>query len=187
MKRMLMIVVMVATTALALPALAQPRGPEGGGPGGPGGGGGELGMPHGAWWQRAAVVKQIGLTEEQQQKIQRAFLEHRKKMIRLRGEIEIQELELEPLLSAKKLDAGKLAKVIDAVEKLRSKMSRERMEMLLTIRKTISAEQYEKLKGLRGRRGSRQRRPEGEGGNDRRGGRRGRLQRPGGARSARAG
>ncbi len=183
MKRMLMVVVMVAMTALALPALAQPRGPEGGGPGG---GGGELGMPAGAWWQRAALVKQIGLTEEQQQKIQQAFLEHRKKMIRLRGEIEIQELELEPLLSAKTLDEGKLEKVIDAIEKLRSKMSRERMEMLLTIRKTISAEQYEKLKGLRGRRGSRQRRPEGEGGS-RRSSRQGRRQRPATARGARAG
>lgn len=142
------IIIAIAMVALILPAVAYAQGP--GGPGGKGGGKGELGMPRGAWWQQSNVVKQLKLSGSQQKKIESLTLAHRKDMIRLRAELQLKEVDLDPLLSAGKLDEKKIKGLMGEIEVVRTKISKSRMDMLFEIRKVLSREQYLKLKQFKG-------------------------------------
>ena len=182
------IITVVAIAALMLPLLAYAQGP-GGGSGGPGGvekgdkgggGSGSLGMPRGAWWERSSVVKQLNLSKEQQQKIQTIALAHRKEMIMLRAELEIKEVDLDPLLAADKLDEKKIKDTIGDIEVTRAKISKSRMNMLLEVRKVLTRDQYVKLKQYKGTKSRRVKRGGPEGGKQKPGAQRGDQRAPGG-------
>jgi Spy/CpxP family protein refolding chaperone len=167
-KRIIVAIVMVA---LMLPAVAHAQG-HGGKGGGKGGGKSELGMPRGAWWQRQDVVKELSLSSKQQEKIGTLTLAHRKDMIKLRAELELKEVDLDPLLSASKLDDKKIMALVGEIETVRSRISRSRIDMLYGIRKVLTRDQYLKLKQYKGRRQGKGRRssagamrkPRGQGG-----------------------
>lgn len=141
------IIVAIAMVALMLPAVSYAQGP-----GGKGGDKGEMGMPRGAWWQRQDVVKELGLSKKQQEKIETLTLAHRKDMIKLRAELELKEVDLDPLLSASKLDDKKIMALMGEIETVRSRISRSRIDMLYGIRKVLTRDQYLKLKQFKGRR-----------------------------------
>ena len=135
-----------------------------GGPGGPGGmhghkgpggkGGSKLGIPRGRWWKRQRVQEKLKLSSEQIAKLEKISVDGRKTMIKQRAELEIAELELEPLMEAKKFDRDKVEKVLDKMERIRAKMAKERIKTLLDTREVLTAEQFQQLKEMRGRRGS---------------------------------
>jgi Spy/CpxP family protein refolding chaperone len=147
------IIVAMVAVLLIVPALAYAQGP-----GGKGGGKGEMGMPRGAWWQRQEVAKELGLSNKQKEKIEELTLAHRKDMIKLRAELELKEVDLDPLLAASTLDDKKIMALMGEIETIRSRISRSRIEMLYGIRKVLSRDQYLKLKQLKGTRQGKERR-----------------------------
>ncbi len=147
-KRIIVAIVMVA---LMLPAVAYAQGPGDKG-GGKSGGKGGLGMPRGAWWQRQDVVKELSLSSKQQERIGTLTLAHRKEMFKLRAELQLKEVDLDPLLSASKLDDKKIMALMGEIETVRSRISRGRIDMLYGIRKVLTRDQYLKLKQFKGRR-----------------------------------
>ena len=153
-----------APQADSQPSMERPQG----GPGGPGGmrkggksggkGGSKLGIPRGRWWKRSRVQEKLKLSNEQIKKLEKISLAGRKTMIKQRADLEIAELELEPLMEAKKFDRDKVEDVLDKVGSIRSKMAKERHKNLLDTREVLTSEQYKELKEMRGKRGSRGRR-----------------------------
>jgi len=139
----------VIAVLLVVPALAYAQGPEGKG---------EMGMPRGAWWQRSQVVKELGLSNKQKEEIESLTLAHRKEMIKLRAELELKEVDLDPLLSASTLDDKKIMALVGEIETIRSRISRSRIEMLYGIRKVLTRDQYLKLKQLKDSRQGKDRR-----------------------------
>src|SRR6185437_15156534 len=55
---------------------------------------------HGRWWNDQAVIDRLKLTEDQRKDMDNILLEHREKLIDLRGDVEKSELALEPLVNA---------------------------------------------------------------------------------------
>src|ERR1035441_3761855 len=56
--------------------------------------------PHGRWWNDPVLAEKLKLSEEQRKGFDGILLEHRSKLIDLRGSVEKTELELKPLISA---------------------------------------------------------------------------------------
>jgi len=139
-----MLVAMLIVVAVAVPALVRAM-PQGGKEGG-----GGMQMPRGAWWQRAEIAKKVGLTDEQKDKIQKLATARRKGMIKLRAELELLEVDLDPLLEAEKLDEGAINKLVNQMEAVRAKIGKNRIDMLIQIRKVLTRDQYLKLKQIRG-------------------------------------
>jgi len=132
-----------------------PGGPEGmrahKGPGGKGGS--KMGIPRGRWWKRKGVQEKLKLSNEQITKLEKISLEGRKTMIKQRADLEIAELELEPLMEAKKFDREKAESVLDRMEGIRAKMGKERIKTLLDTREVLSSQQFKELKEMKGKRG----------------------------------
>src|SRR5438270_89580 len=152
----------IATLMLALPlavsAIAQNPQPGGGQPQkqdgprwerrGPGMMGGErsgMSAGFGMWWKNPEVVQNLGLTDDQTQKIDRTFQEHRLQLIDLHANLEKQEALLQPLVDADQPDEAKVMAQVDRVAQARAALERSNASMMLAIRRLLTPDQWKKL------------------------------------------
>ncbi len=146
--------------------LALAQGPDGPGPGGPGPGGPGFGGPApmehmfhdghpGRWWNDPELAQQIGLTDQQKHQMDDIFLQHRLKLIDLNANLEKQELLLHPMIEADQPDETKILAQIDAVAQARAELEKANAHMLFDLRKTLTPDQWQKLKTLHSERHNR--------------------------------
>jgi len=102
-------------------------------------------LPPGAWWKNAEIAQKIGLTPDQQKRIEDIFLQSRVELIDKHAALEKQELMLEPLLSANPIDQGKALAQINKIADTRAELEKTNAKMLLGIRAVLSADQWTKL------------------------------------------
>ena len=117
------------------------------GPGGPGRGL-RLGPP-GRWWDDPEFVKNLGLSEDQQKKMDDIFNSARLKLIDLSASVQKEEAIMEPLVAADPPDENKLLAQIDRVAQARAELEKANARMLLGIRRQLTHEQWLKLKAER--------------------------------------
>jgi Spy/CpxP family protein refolding chaperone len=73
-------------------------------------------IPPGKWWKRPAVVQKLGLTAEQQEKLEKIFLERRRAFVDLKAEVELTQIDVEELMAKKDSDPKKVSAALDASE-----------------------------------------------------------------------
>lgn len=131
--------------------------------GGKRGPGGEIGIPHGNWWTRANVQEKLKLSDKQIKQLETIGRDGRKQMVKLHAELELLNIDLEPIIGAKTFDRKAAEAVIDKMEGVRAKMAKQRITMLLDMREVLSQSQYLKLKEIKGsgRRGKKHTRAQG--------------------------
>ena len=118
-----------------------------GGPGGPAGGL-RLGPP-GRWWDDPEFIKKLGLSDNQQKKMDEIFNSARLKLIDLFAAVQKEEAIMEPLVAADPPDENKLLAQIDRVAQARAELEKANARMLLGIRSQLTHEQWLKLKAER--------------------------------------
>ena len=146
----------VASLLLCGVALAQP--PQGGGPDfngqhrkfGPQAGG-EMHqiLPPGRWWKDAEVVKTVGLSDAQVQKIEQVFQESRMKLVDIHANLQKEEIKLEPLLEADNPEENAVLSAIDRITTARASLEKANAQMAFAIRRVLTPEQWKKLRSLR--------------------------------------
>lgn len=104
--------------------------------------------PRGRWWTNPETAKEIGLTADQQKKMDDIFQQHRVTLIDLNASVEKQEVMLEPLVSADQPDESKILAQIDRVAQARAELEKANARMLLGIRRVMTADQWQKLKAI---------------------------------------
>ncbi len=147
-------------------AFAQGFDGPGFGPGGPGGpepgqgpGKGGFGGPpmqrafhdgnFGRWWNNPELAQQLNLTDQQKHQMDDIFLQHRLKLIDLNANLEKQETLLHPMIESDQPDEAKILAQIDAVAQARADLEKANAHMLFDIRKTLTPDQWQKLKAMR--------------------------------------
>lgn len=116
-------------------------GPMGTGPMGPGAGFERFGR----WWKHSRFVKELNLTDEQINKLDKIFLDTQKKLIDLRSACRKAELELKSLEGK---EAESLKK-IDEIYKIRADIHKTIFLMTNQIRKELTPEQLKKLEEIK--------------------------------------
>ncbi len=97
------------------------------------------------WWKNAATAQFVGLTADQQKKMDEVFQQYRLRLIDLNGTLQKEEVTLEPLVSAEPLDEAKITAQIDRVAQARAELEKANGRMLLGIRKLLTPDQWSKL------------------------------------------
>jgi Spy/CpxP family protein refolding chaperone len=143
---------------------AQSTGP--GGPGRPGGRGGRgsgpgpgvaaLVGPAGTWWRDPAIQQSIGLTADQQKKIEDEFQQNRLHLIDLTAAVEKEQVTMEPLVAADHPDEAKILVQIDRIAQARAELEKANARMLLGFRNVLTQDQWTKLRAERTASGGRQ-------------------------------
>lgn len=149
-----------ALLCLVAPGFAFAQGFEGpmGGPGGPDPAQGPGGPPMerafhvdraGRWWDKPELAQQLNLTDQQKKQMDDIFLQHRLKLIDLHANLDKQETLLQPMIEADQPDEAKILSQIDAVAQARAELEKANARMLFDIRKTLTPDQWQKLKAMR--------------------------------------
>ena len=130
----------------------------GGGPGpggdGPGGGPPPMvrtfhGRGFGRWWNNPQIAQSLNLTDEQKRQMDQTLLQHRLQLIDLNANLEKKQMLLGPLMEADQPDETKILAQIDAIAQARADLEKANARMLFDLRKTLTADQWKKLKALR--------------------------------------
>lgn len=103
------------------------------------------GGPSGRWWMDPALVQRLGLTADQQKRIDSLFQQNRLKLIDLSAALEKEEAILEPLLEADRPDESQVLAQIDRIAQARADLEKANARMLLGFRGVLSLEQWKKL------------------------------------------
>jgi Spy/CpxP family protein refolding chaperone len=104
---------------------------------------------HGRWWNNPKLVERLKLTEEQRKAFDGILLEHREKLIDLRGNMEKTELQMEPLMSAEQPNEARILAQIDKVAQARAELEKANARFLLEIRAKLTPEQWKLLQADR--------------------------------------
>jgi Spy/CpxP family protein refolding chaperone len=97
------------------------------------------------WWRNQNTAQSLGLTPDQQKKMDDIFQQHRLRLIDLNAALEKEEVTLEPLVSDDTLDDAKITAQIDRVAQARAELEKANGRMLLGIRKVLTPEQWRKV------------------------------------------
>jgi Spy/CpxP family protein refolding chaperone len=125
------------------------RGPMGPGMGGPGMGPG-MG-PHGPGHRMPGippqVAKRLGIAPETVKKVQDASFDANEALIGLEADLKRAQLALEKTLAQPTVDEGQVMGKLDAVSKAELAVRKNRMGLMLKIRKLLGQDTWEKLQG----------------------------------------
>jgi Spy/CpxP family protein refolding chaperone len=102
------------------------------------------------WWKDSALMQKIGVSDEQIQKIEKIFQDHRLQLIDLHAALEKQEAILEPLVEADQPDETQVIAQIDRVAQARASLEKSNAQMLLAIRRVLTIDQWKKLRDVPG-------------------------------------
>jgi Spy/CpxP family protein refolding chaperone len=105
--------------------------------------------PPGRWWDDPDFVKKLGLSDDQQKKMDEIFNSSRLKLIDLFAAVQKEEAIMEPLVAVDPPDENKLLQQIDRVAQARAELEKANARILLGIRRQLSHEQWLKLKAER--------------------------------------
>ena len=98
------------------------------------------------WWADESIRKEIGLTDEQAAKAEEIFQASLPRLKDLNAQLDALEKDLSTLIRENQADETVLSAKIDAVEKVRSELSKTRVLMVYHIHKLLTPEQNEKFK-----------------------------------------
>lgn len=149
--------ILVASLLLCAVAFAQPQGGpgnhEGPGPRGKFDHGGPAEkmhriIPPGRWWKNAEVVKTIGLSDAQVQKIEQVFQDSRMKLVDVHANLQKEEFKLDPLLEADTPDEGAVLAAIDRIAAAHSSLEKANAQMAFAIRRVLTPDQWKKLRDM---------------------------------------
>ncbi len=104
--------------------------------------------PHGRWWDNPETAQKLGLSADQQKKMDDIFLQSRLKLIDEHASVEKEEAILEPLLSADQPDESRILAQIDKVAQSRAELEKANARMLLGLRGVLTTAQWKTLQTL---------------------------------------
>ena len=123
---------------------------------------GHLSMPPGKWWKMPKAMEQFSLTQNEQEELDRMYVEQLRPMIDFRGEVQKQRLELEQLIDSRTFDKSACMESFKKVQQATNKLAIERFKFLVQVRKLLGFERFQQLKTEFRRQGLKQRQGRGK-------------------------
>ncbi|MBI4167265.1 MAG: Spy/CpxP family protein refolding chaperone [Acidobacteria bacterium] len=154
MKRNVRTCALILGGLLVLPVWAAAQGPGGWGPRG-GGQGPGFGGPMAGFLHNERTKAELGLTDEQSDKLHQIFLDSRKASIKTRADLQIRRMELHEILGADKTDREAAMKKVQEISDLRGQMMRQHVESMLAAKSVLTPEQQKKIHAMMAERMSR--------------------------------
>jgi Spy/CpxP family protein refolding chaperone len=94
------------------------------------------------------VAENIGLSEEQRQKIEKKMQQIEESHTKLKYKMEKAALKQARLMTSKKLDVEALMDVIEETGRYRTQMAKQRIKLIIFMRETLTPDQIETMRGM---------------------------------------
>ena len=103
-------------------------------------------VPTGKWWYNPKIQKNLDLSKKEIGKLDKLFANSRRKLIKLKAEVENEQFELDQLLGQKKVNDAKVKKQFQKLEKARNKLANERLDFVIGVRNILGPDRFQQLK-----------------------------------------
>jgi Spy/CpxP family protein refolding chaperone len=103
-------------------------------------------VPSGKWWYNPKIQKNLDLSKKEISKLDKLFAKSRRKLIKLKSEVEHEQFELNQLLDQKKVDDAKVKKQFQKLEKSRNQLANERLDFVIGVRNILGPDRFQQLK-----------------------------------------
>jgi Spy/CpxP family protein refolding chaperone len=104
--------------------------------------------PRGRWWNNPDVAQKLGLTADQQKKMESVFEQSRPGLMDLSGTVRKEEETMAPLLAADQPDESKILGQIDRIAQARAELEKANARMLLGLRRILTPDQWKTLQAM---------------------------------------
>jgi Spy/CpxP family protein refolding chaperone len=115
----------------------------------------QLNLPPGKWWRRDEIVRQLNLSEEQQDRIETVFRNSANDLIDMRAETEKQSIALRAALDQPQLDRNAIRQLAQKLNDARGRQFQRELMMLVDMREVLSDQQWNRMRNLLDRLGER--------------------------------
>ena len=102
--------------------------------------------PRGAWWKNEKVIADLGLTPDQQVKLDQIMFTQRDKMIDLKAQLEKAELRMRDAMDKPAFNEKEVMDQLDRTITARGLLQKNRVEMIVKIHSVLTPEQWAKAK-----------------------------------------
>jgi Spy/CpxP family protein refolding chaperone len=99
----------------------------------------------GAWWMNTPLMQRLGITDEQQSKIEKTFENHLQSILSTTASLEKEEAQLARLMDSDPIDQNAVYTQIDRVIQARSEVERINSVMTVEMRQYLTRTQWEQL------------------------------------------
>ena len=103
-------------------------------------------VPTGKWWYNPKIQKNLNLSKNEVGKLDKLFANSRRKLIKLKSEVEHEQFELDQLLGQKTVNDAKVKKQFQKLEKARNKLANERLQFVIGVRNLLGLDRFQQLK-----------------------------------------
>lgn len=115
----------------------------------------QLNMPPGKWWRRAEIVRELNLSEEQQDRLEGVFAASAADLIDLRGEVEKQSIALRAAIDRPQLDRDAIRQLAQRLNDARGRQFQRELMMLVDMRGVLTDAQWNRMRNALDRLGER--------------------------------
>jgi len=103
-------------------------------------------LPAGKWWRRPEIIRQLGLTEEQQTRLDTVFRGAANDLIDLKAEVDKRTIELRGDLDQSQLNRASIQKVAERLNDARSRLFSRELSMLVDMRGVLTDDQWNRMR-----------------------------------------
>ena len=103
-------------------------------------------VPAGKWWYNTKIQQNLSLSQTEIDQLDDLFAKSRRKLIKLKSEVEHEQFELDQLLGKKKVDDAQVKKQFKKLEKARNKLANERLQFVVGVRNILGHDRFQQLK-----------------------------------------
>jgi len=103
-------------------------------------------VPAGKWWYNPKIQNNLGLSKKEVGELDKLFANSRRRLIKLKSEVENEQFELDQLLGQKKVNDVKVKKQFQKLEKARNKLANERLQFVIGVRNLLGPDRFQQLK-----------------------------------------
>jgi len=103
-------------------------------------------VPAGKWWYNPKIQSNLGLSKKEVGELDKLFAKSRRKLIKLKSEVENEQFELDQLLGQKKVNDVKVKNQFQKLENARNKLANERLQFVIGVRNLLGLDRFQQLK-----------------------------------------
>ena len=103
-------------------------------------------VPAGKWWYNPKIRKNLSLNKNEIKQLDKLFADSRRKLIKLKSDVEREQFELDQLLSKKKVNDAAVRKQFQTLEHARKNLANELLTFVMGVRNILGSERFQQLK-----------------------------------------
>jgi Spy/CpxP family protein refolding chaperone len=103
-------------------------------------------VPAGKWWYNPKIRKNLSLSQNEIDQLDKLFANSRRKFIEFKSAVEREQFELDQLLSKKKVNNAAVRMQFQKLEQARKNLADERLTFVMGVRNILGSERFQQLK-----------------------------------------